>query len=194
MSSRRRTRILDFIFDKSRFRYRAWSRSRFFRRRRVCILRVRRSRIEVLAAPNKSAKRLLNLLIISALPRGFATRHNARCFGLGALGEPVSKRSRGRLNSFGLSRIRPHLRFPTERVRHYKRCLCTSFSRAGAEISVCTSGKVAMATALPMLIFYKIFKPFIHARDWASANIVNLFGLKVTSEHVRFTRKKKSRR
>ncbi len=41
-----------------------------------------------------------------------------------------------------------------------------------------------MATALPMQIFYKIFKPFIHTLNWVSAKTANLFGLEATSEHA----------
>ena len=44
--------------------------------------------------------------------------------------------------------------------------------------------KVGMMTALPMQIFYKVFKPFIHALDWASAKTVNIFGLNASSEHA----------
>lgn len=44
--------------------------------------------------------------------------------------------------------------------------------------------RVAMATALPMTIFYRLFKPFIHTLDWASAKIVNLLGIEATSEHA----------
>jgi CBS domain containing-hemolysin-like protein len=44
--------------------------------------------------------------------------------------------------------------------------------------------KVAMTTALPMQVFYRIFKPLIHSLDWASAKIVNLFGIEATSEHA----------
>ena len=41
-----------------------------------------------------------------------------------------------------------------------------------------------MATALPMQIFYKVFKPFIHALDWASAKTVQIFGSHADSEHA----------
>ena len=44
--------------------------------------------------------------------------------------------------------------------------------------------RVAMATALPMTIFYRLFKPFIHTLDWASAKIVNLVGIEATGEHA----------
>ncbi len=51
-------------------------------------------------------------------------------------------------------------------------------------VGLAIAEKVAMATSLPMLIFYKIFKPFIHALDWASAKTVNLFGFEASSEHA----------
>lgn len=44
--------------------------------------------------------------------------------------------------------------------------------------------RVALATALPMTIFYRVFKPFIYSLDWVSAKIVRLFGINVTSEHA----------
>ena len=43
--------------------------------------------------------------------------------------------------------------------------------------------KVALWTALPMQIFYKMFRPFIWALDWASAGVVGLIGLKYTGGH-----------
>jgi CBS domain containing-hemolysin-like protein len=44
--------------------------------------------------------------------------------------------------------------------------------------------KVAMGSALPTQIFYKTFKPFIHALDWASAKTVRIFGLHADSDHA----------
>ena len=44
--------------------------------------------------------------------------------------------------------------------------------------------RVAIATALPMQLFYKALKYPIHALDWASARIVNMFGIEATSEHA----------
>jgi len=44
--------------------------------------------------------------------------------------------------------------------------------------------KVALGTALPMQVFYKVFKPFIYALDWASAKVVKPFGLKSEAEHA----------
>ncbi|MCB1025888.1 MAG: HlyC/CorC family transporter [Acidobacteria bacterium] len=44
--------------------------------------------------------------------------------------------------------------------------------------------KVAMMTALPMQIFYRVFKLPIHALDWTSAKVVKLFGINAGSEHA----------
>jgi CBS domain containing-hemolysin-like protein len=44
--------------------------------------------------------------------------------------------------------------------------------------------RLAIATALPMQIFYKVFKIPIQALDWASAKIVRVFGIEATSEHA----------
>ncbi|HEX5706135.1 MAG TPA: hemolysin family protein [Pyrinomonadaceae bacterium] len=43
---------------------------------------------------------------------------------------------------------------------------------------------VAMWSALPMEIFYRVFKLPIHALDWASARLVRLFGLRASSAHA----------
>lgn len=44
--------------------------------------------------------------------------------------------------------------------------------------------KIAMATSLPITLFYKVFKPFIYVLDWVSAKIVSLLGIEVSSEHA----------
>ena len=44
--------------------------------------------------------------------------------------------------------------------------------------------KVALAIALPMQLFYRVFSLPIRALDWASARTVQLFGIKATSEHA----------
>ncbi len=43
--------------------------------------------------------------------------------------------------------------------------------------------RVGMFTALPMQLFYTIFKPFIYLLDEMSAWVVGLFGIKASSEH-----------
>jgi CBS domain containing-hemolysin-like protein len=148
---------------------------------------VRRSRIEVLAAEgNKSAKRLLNLLDnLSAYLSASQLGITLASLGLGALGEPVVEAMLGGvLNSFGLSESARHLVSYGIAFAIITSLHIVLGEQAPKLFGLQLAEKVAMATALPMLIFYKIFKPFIHALDWASAKIVNLFGLKVTSEHA----------
>jgi CBS domain containing-hemolysin-like protein len=147
---------------------------------------VRRSRIETLAAEgNKSAKRLLNLLnnlnaYLSASQLGITLAS----LGLGALGEPVVEAMLGGV----LSAYLP------ESARHFASyfiaflivtCLHIVLGEQAPKLfGLQLAEKVAMGTALPMLIFYKTFKPLIHALDWASAKTVNLFGLHASSEHA----------
>lgn len=157
----------------------------FFVAAEFAFVGVRRSRIETLAAEgNKAARRLLNILgnlnaYLSASQLGITLASLA----LGALGEPLVEALLGGV----LDVVPPSIR---------------SFVSYGIALAVITSlhitigeqapklfglqlaEKVAMATALPMQIFYKVFKPFIHALDWASAKTVNLFGLYATSEHA----------
>jgi CBS domain containing-hemolysin-like protein len=44
--------------------------------------------------------------------------------------------------------------------------------------------KVALWSAFPMELFYKTFRPFIRALDWASARMVRPFGIHATGEHA----------
>src|SRR5678815_3811585 len=103
--------------------------------------------------------------------------------GLGALGEPVVEAILGGVIS----------NLP-ESLRHF-----VSYAIAFAIITTLhivlgeqapklfglqLAEKVAMAVALPMQIFYKVFKPFIHALDWASAKTVRIFGLHADSDHA----------
>jgi CBS domain containing-hemolysin-like protein len=157
----------------------------FFVAAEFAFVGVRRSRIETLAAEgNKSAQRLLNVLdnlnpYLSASQLGITLAS----LGLGALGEPVVEAMLG-----GVLDTLP------ESIRHF-----VSYGIAFAVVTTLhivlgeqapklfalgLAERVAMATALPMQIFYKIFKPFIHALDWVSAKTVNLFGLNATSEHA----------
>jgi CBS domain containing-hemolysin-like protein len=157
----------------------------FFVAAEFAIVGVRRSRIDALAAEgNKSAIRLLSLLdnlnaYLSASQLGITLAS----LGLGALGEPVVEAILGGVIS-GLP----------ESLRHF-----VSYAIAFAIITTLhivlgeqapklfglqLAEKVAMGVAFPMQIFYKTFKPFIHALDWASAKTVRLFGLHANSEHA----------
>ncbi len=157
----------------------------FFVAAEFAIVAVRKSRIETLAAEGQtSAKRLLEILEnISAYLSASQLGITLASLGLGALGEPVVEAILG-----------GWLANLSESVRHI-----ISYGIAFAVITtlhivlgeqapklfgLAMAERVAMATALPMQIFYKIFKPFIHTLDWASAKTVNLFGLEATSEHA----------
>ncbi|MEO6334670.1 MAG: hemolysin family protein [Pyrinomonadaceae bacterium] len=157
----------------------------FFVAAEFAIVGVRRSRVEALAADgNKSATRLLTLLdnlnaYLSASQLGITLAS----LGLGALGEPVVEALLGGV----LSNL-------PESLQHF-----ASYAIAFAVITTLhivlgeqapklfglqLAEKVAMTTAFPMQIFYRIFKPFIHALDWASARTVRVFGLHADSEHA----------
>lgn len=157
----------------------------FFVAAEFAFVAVRKSRIETLASEGKvSAKRLLGILnnlnpYLSASQLGITLAS----LGLGALGEPVVEAI---LGSWLLS-------LP-ESIRHFVSygiafLIITSLhiilgEQAPKLFGLAVAERVAMGTALPMRIFYRTFKPFIHALDWASAKTVNLFGLHATSEHA----------
>jgi CBS domain containing-hemolysin-like protein len=157
----------------------------FFVAAEFAFVAVRKSRIETLAADGKAAaKRLLEILnnlnpYLSASQLGITLAS----LGLGALGEPVVEAILGGYL----------VKFP-ESVRHLISYgiaffIITSLhivlgEQAPKLFGLALAEKVAMMTALPMIIFYKVFKPLIHALDWASAKTVNLFGLNASSEHA----------
>lgn len=157
----------------------------FFVAAEFALVGVRRSRIETLAAAGKSsAKRLLGLLdnlnaYLSASQLGITLAS----LGLGRAGEPVI----ARLLETPLSV------FP-DAWQHY-----IAFTIAFAIITALhivlgeqapkllgleRAEKVALATSLPMLTFYRVFQWPIRALDWASARSVRLLGLEASSEHA----------
>ncbi|MDQ3063237.1 MAG: hemolysin family protein [Acidobacteriota bacterium] len=157
----------------------------FFVAAEFAFVAVRKSRIEALAAEGKaSAKRLLEILNnMSAYLSASQLGITLASLGLGALGEPVVEAILGGVLS-GLPEWWRH--FISYGIAFF---IITSLhivlgEQAPKLFGLALAERVAMGTALPMKIFYKIFKPFIHALDWASAKTVNLFGLKATSEHA----------
>jgi CBS domain containing-hemolysin-like protein len=146
---------------------------------------VRRSRIETLAEDgSKGAKRLLVILddltaYLSASQLGITLASLA----LGALGEPTVEAILG-----GVLGNLP------ESVRHIVSygiafLLITSLhivlgEQAPKLFGLQMAERVAIATALPMQIFYKVFKPLIGTLDWTSAKVVKVFGIEATSEHA----------
>ena len=157
----------------------------FFVAAEFAFVGVRRSRIETLAAEGqRSAIRLLGLLnnlnaYLSASQLGITLAS----LGLGALGEPVVQAVLG-----------PVLAGLPESLQHVVSyliafliitCLHITFGEQAPKlIGLQRAEKVAIATALPMQIFYKIFKPLIMSLDWASARIVRVLGIEATSEHA----------
>ncbi len=157
----------------------------FFVAAEFAFVGVRRSRVETLADEgSKGAKRLLGLLDnLSAYLSASQLGITLASLGLGALGEPVVEAILGgaleslpesarHIASYGIA-------FAAVTTLHI-----VLGEQAPKLIGLSIAEKVAMATALPMQIFYKIFKPFIHALDWASAKTVNLFGFHATSAHA----------
>ncbi len=157
----------------------------FFVAAEFAFVGVRRSRIETLASEgSKSAERLLMLLdnltaYLSASQLGITLAS----LGLGALGEPVVEALLGGV----IDGLPESVRRITSYVIAFT--VITSLhivlgEQAPKLFGLQLAERVAMATALPMQIFYRIFKPFIHTLDWASAKTVKIFGLNVTSEHA----------
>ncbi|HZH35376.1 MAG TPA: hemolysin family protein [Pyrinomonadaceae bacterium] len=148
---------------------------------------VRRSRIEALASEgSKPAQRLLKLLnnlnaYLSASQLGITLAS----LGLGWLGEPaVAALIESPLTRAGVSQSLIHI---ISFIIAF--ALITSLhivlgEQAPKLVGLQLAERVAMATALPMQIFYTIFKLPIHALDWASAKTVNLFGMEADGEHA----------
>ncbi|HEX8396566.1 MAG TPA: hemolysin family protein [Pyrinomonadaceae bacterium] len=159
----------------------------FFVAAEFAFVGVRRSRIEALAAEGSaSAERLLNLLdnlsaYLSASQLGITVASLA----LGMLGEPaVAALIEPSLTRAGLSSATIHLVSIVIAISAVTILHIVLGEQAPKMFGLQLAERVALATALPMRIFYKIFKPFIHALDWASAKTVNAFGLHATSEHA----------
>jgi CBS domain containing-hemolysin-like protein len=158
----------------------------FFVAAEFAFVGVRRSRIETLAAEgNTNAHRLLAILnnlnaYLSASQLGITLAS----LGLGALGEPLVKAILGPwLNQwFGESTV--HIisyiiAFVIITALHI-----TVGEQAPKLVGLQIAEKFALATALPMQIFYKVFKLPIRLLDIASAKLVRIFGLKADADHA----------
>lgn len=157
----------------------------FFVAAEFALVGVRRSRIEARAAAgNRSAKRLLGLLnnlnaYLSASQLGITLAS----LGLGYAGEPVFARMLEGVFA-GLPDAWRHglaffIAFSIITALHI-----VLGEQAPKLVGLALAEKVAMATSLPMLAFYRVFQWPIRALDWASARTVRLFGLQATSEHA----------
>ncbi|HET7288575.1 MAG TPA: hemolysin family protein [Pyrinomonadaceae bacterium] len=157
----------------------------FFVAAEFAFVGVRSSRIETLAAQgSRAAKRLMELLqnlnaYLSACQLGITLASLA----LGWIGEPAIA-----------SLLAEPLSGLSETARHAI-AFAVAFSiitslhivlgeQAPKLIGLAAAEKVALAVALPMQLFYRVFSLPIRALDWASARTVKLVGIQATSEHA----------
>jgi CBS domain containing-hemolysin-like protein len=157
----------------------------FFVAAEFAFVGVRSSRIETLAASgSRAAKRLMDLLqnlnaYLSACQLGITLASLA----LGWIGEPaIARLLEGPLS--GLSESARHI---TAFIIGF--IIITSLhivvgEQAPKLIGLAAAEKVALAVALPMQLFYRVFSLPIRALDWASARAVALVGIKATAEHA----------
>jgi CBS domain containing-hemolysin-like protein len=156
----------------------------FFVGAEFALVAVRSSRIETLAAAgSKAAKRLMSLLnnlnsYLSACQLGITLASLA----LGWVGEPaVARLLEGPLS--GLSEAWRHsisflIAFSIITSLHI-----VLGEQAPKLIGLAMAEKVALAIALPMELFYKVFSWPIRALDWASMRTVRLVGINSNEEH-----------
>ena len=157
----------------------------FFVAAEFALVGVRASRIETLVASGSgSAKRLMGLLqnlnaYLSACQLGITLASLA----LGWVGEPaIARLLEGPLG--GLSDPWRHgiafaIAFSIITSLHI-----VLGEQAPKLVGLAAAERVALAIALPMQIFYKIFSLPIRALDWASVRAVQLIGIKATAEHA----------
>ena len=166
----------------------------FFVAAEFSLVGVRSSRIETLAATgSRAAKRVMELLknlnaYLSACQLGITLASLA----LGWIGEPAI----ARLLEGPLSVLSKFFTDPAtvEALRHGI-AFAIAFSimsslhivigeQAPKLMGLAVAEKTALAVALPLQIFYRIFSWPIRALDWASVRTVQLLGIKATAEHA----------
>ena len=157
----------------------------FFVAAEFALVGVRVSRIETLVASgNSAAKRLMGLLknlnsYLSACQLGITLASLA----LGWIGEPAI----ARLLESPLSGLSDTLRHGIAFGIAFS--IITSLhivlgEQAPKLMGLASAERVALAVALPLQIFYKIFSLPIRALDRASVRVVQLLGIKATAEHA----------
>ena len=150
---------------------------------------VRRARIESLAAnggrEGRRAVRLLGMLdnlnaYLSASQLGITLASLA----LGSIGEPFfSRLLESPLHRLGISESGIHIIAYIVSLAVITCLHIVLGEQAPKLLGLERAERVALATALPMVIFYKIFQPFVRSLDWASARVMRLFGLNSESGH-----------
>jgi CBS domain containing-hemolysin-like protein len=158
----------------------------FFVASEFALVGVRKSRIETLAnAGNRRARRLLPLITnlnayISATQLGITLASLA----LGWIGEPAVAHLlevplKGRISDTLLHTISFTIAFTIITFLHI-----VLGELAPKTLALERAEKTALAIALPMEIFYKIFRWPIQVLDWAGTRTVRLFGLHPSSSHA----------
>lgn len=165
----------------------------FFVASEFALVAVRKTRIEALAADNRSAQRVLNILnnlsaYISATQLGITLAS----LGLGWVGEPAVAALIDPLLAY-LGQVTGAAFLTSGAVMH-----AISFTIAFSFITFLhivfgelapktaaleLSERIAMLVALPLEIFYKIFSYPIRLLDWTGTRTVRLFGLHPSDEH-----------
>jgi CBS domain containing-hemolysin-like protein len=158
----------------------------FFVASEFALVGVRRSRIETLArAGNRRARILLGLIdnlsaYISATQLGITLASLA----LGWIGEPavahlLEAPLHGRVSDAVLHTIAFTIAFSIITFLHI-----VLGELAPKTLALERAEKTALAIAIPMKIFYQIFRWPIKVLDWAGTRTVRLFGLHPSGEHA----------
>jgi len=158
----------------------------FFVTSEFSLVGVRRSRIETLAkSGNRRAKRLLPLIsnlnaYISATQLGITLASLA----LGWIGEPavahlLERPLKGRISDTLLHTISFAVAFSIITFLHI-----VLGELAPKTLALERAEKTALAIALPMEVFYRIFRWPIQVLDWAGTRTVRLFGLHPSGSHA----------
>jgi CBS domain containing-hemolysin-like protein len=157
----------------------------FFVAAEFALVGVRTSRIETLVASgNNAAKRLMGVLknlnaYLSACQLGITLASLA----LGWIGEPaIARLLEGPLS--GLSDAWRHGIAFTIGFSIITSLHIVIGEQAPKLVGLAMAEKVALAVALPLQLFYKVFSLPIRALDWASARSVKVLGIKATAEHA----------
>src|SRR5829696_3196038 len=158
----------------------------FFVASEFALVGVRRSRIETLAkSGNARARRLLPLVsnlnaYISATQLGITLASLA----LGCIGEPAVANLleiplKGRISDTLLHTLAFAIAFSIITFLHI-----VLGELAPKTLALERAEKTALAIALPMQIFYRIFRWPIQMLDWAGTRTVRLFGLHPSGSHA----------
>lgn len=157
----------------------------FFVAAEFALVGVRASRIETLAASgSRAAKRVMGLLQnLNAYLSGCQLGITLASLALGWIGEPAI----ARLLEAPLSGLSDTFRHGIAFAIGFS--IITSLhivlgEQAPKLMGLAAAEKTALAVALPLQLFYRVFSLPIRALDWASVRTVQLLGVKAIDEHA----------